>query len=146
MYCKIDDFLVLHFSGRQIIWDTTTACDLLKKSKKSCIPVLHFKYFFDLQKTSDFLKMLFCFWTSQPQNVIVLRWTFFWQANDSRSNGWVWFSYTLLINFTPVTSSNHLPAKKNVDMEFIYFWTNFSLVIVIKKITWKKSPWLVSQI
>ena len=37
MYNKIDDFLVLHFSDGQIIWDTTKACDLLKKSKKNCI-------------------------------------------------------------------------------------------------------------
>ena len=39
MYSKVDDFLVLHFSGTQIIWDTTKACDLLKKSKKNCIPL-----------------------------------------------------------------------------------------------------------
>ena len=40
-------------------------------------------------------KFLFCFWTSQPQNVIGLRWIpclhFFWQANDLRCNGGVWF-------------------------------------------------------
>ena len=67
---------------------------------------------------------------------------FFWQANDSRCNGGVWFSSN---KSHSSYTSNHLPSRKNVDMEFIYFLSNFSFVIRINSHL-EKFLWLVSQI
>ena len=80
--------------------------------------------------------ILFCFWTPPPQNVIVLRWIPC--LHFSLTGKLFEMQWRSLIFLHPNKShssytSNHLPARKNVDMEFICFLTIFSLVILIKK-------------
>ena len=57
---------------------------------------------------------------------------FCWQGNDLRCNGEVLIFLHPSNKYHSCYTSNHLSARENVDMEFIYFLTNFSLVIVIK--------------
>ena len=148
MYCKIDDFLVLHFSDKQIIWHTTKAFDLLKKSKKICLLCYISSNLFSSKnagKSSIFLTfsisriIFFFFLTSQSQNVIDLSWipclSFFWQANYLRCNGGVWFSY-ILINPTPATLQiTYLP--KNCRLGIHLFFNQFHFCCSYKKITLK---------
>ena len=146
---------------KQMIWDTMKEYDLLEKCKKTallrCISSnlpssknIHKKiiYISHFQK----IKNNFSFWTFQPQNVInlllvkikvfifllLLLFVFFvCLFVFCRKMIWRWKSKIFLHSSNKlhslVISQNHLPARKNINMEFIYFLVNFSFVTVIRK-------------